>query len=186
MSKMISSRTIQVDKVQTSREEVCQRLSKILFGYRLVMVTVITVVIMPILCGSCGSSLRTSGNSEDAKTLYNKGLESYRSDDMPAAIEAWSQALSIYKTIKGTERDQAGCYKNIGIVLGDIFLKAGDFASSLRLSRARSGSRRLVTRTSAWRLSTCPNMKMRLPCRSRLWQFTKKSKIQSGIKQAAM
>ncbi len=39
---------------------------------------------------------------------------------MPTAIETWSKALEILKTIKGTERDQADCYKNIGVVLWEM------------------------------------------------------------------
>jgi len=57
---------------------------------------------------------------ETAETLYNRGLEAYYADDMPAAIEAWSKALAICKTIKGTEWNQAGCYQGIGFALDDM------------------------------------------------------------------
>jgi len=55
-----------------------------------------------------------------ANEWYNRGIEAYNAGDMPSAIQAWDKALKIFRTIKGTERDQAGCYKNIGIAFADM------------------------------------------------------------------
>ena len=45
----------------------------------------------------------------DAGLKYDTGLRLYNSGKFTAARNAWISALAAYKTIEGTERDQAEC-----------------------------------------------------------------------------
>ena len=77
----------------------------------------LTALWVVLLLGLCAPAVFAQQNREAANALFNRGNDAYRNGEAAAAFEAWSNALSIYQAIKGTERDQAGCFKNIGVAL---------------------------------------------------------------------
>ncbi len=50
---------------------------------------------------------QTPQDLEKAKALHELGRQAYKKGDTAGALDAWSKALAIYKTIKGTETQQA-------------------------------------------------------------------------------
>ena len=81
-----------------------------------------------------------SNESEDelrrrAKKSFNTGVEAFRRGDYSEALSSFESALSLYRGLPGTERDQSGCLNNSGIALG----KSGDWRGALeRYERALS------------------------------------------------
>ncbi|MFH0800775.1 MAG: CHAT domain-containing protein [bacterium] len=57
---------------------------------------------------------------EKADSLFNQGRELDDNGDMKGALQCFLQALEMLKKIPGTERNQAGCYQNIGVALGNM------------------------------------------------------------------
>ena len=62
----------------------------------------------------------TAQDLETANATYGRGVEAYQTGDMSGAVDAWSKALTIYKTLKGTEWDQASCCANIAAAMGGM------------------------------------------------------------------
>ena len=76
-----------------------------------------------------------SNESEDelrrrAKKLFNTGVEAFRRGGYSEALSSFESALSLYRGLPGSERNQANCLFNSGIMLGE----SGDlhWSTSLR------------------------------------------------------
>ena len=66
-----------------------------------------------------------SNESEDelcrrAKKLFNTGVEAFRRGDYSEALSSFESALSLYRGVPGTDRDQADCLYNSGVVLKNL------------------------------------------------------------------
>ncbi len=54
---------------------------------------------------------------EQAKTFFYQGGRAANNKDWTASLGAYTKALSLFKTLKGTEKEQGACYGGIGLAL---------------------------------------------------------------------
>jgi tetratricopeptide (TPR) repeat protein/CHAT domain-containing protein len=67
------------------------------------------------------SAAALAHDSDDkARDLYMRALAHVQSGHEQEAIEEWSQALTVFRTIPGSERHQADCHKNLGTALQNL------------------------------------------------------------------
>ena len=91
-----------------------------------------------------------SNESEDelrrrAKKLFNTGVEAFRRGDYSEALSSFESALSLYRGIPGSERNQANCLNNSGVALknlGDLRGALERYTRALTLYRGVPGSER--------------------------------------------
>ena len=91
-----------------------------------------------------------SNESEDelrrrAKKLFNTGVEAFRRGDYSEALSSFESALSLYRGIPGSERNQANCLNNSGVALknlGDLRGALERYTRALALYRGVPGSER--------------------------------------------
>ena len=55
-----------------------------------------------------------------ARAHYDRALQAAQSGNYQAAVDGWSQALKLFLTLPGTERQQADAHKNLGTVLQQL------------------------------------------------------------------
>ena len=76
-----------------------------------------------VICLLVFFSMSVSTIAQDiniAIECFNRGLEAANVGNMPSAVQAWNKALKIFQTdqlINVTKRDQAACYRNVGVAL---------------------------------------------------------------------
>ena len=85
----------------------------------------------------------TGTERQQADEEFDRGRRASEMRDLAAAIRHWKKALTMYRKLPDTDREQAGCYGNIGAAL----LESGKYNEALKENKAALARKRFCSNT---------------------------------------
>jgi len=78
------------------------------------------------------SAEQVNQRKQQADEEFDRGRRASKMRQLAAAIRHWKKALTMYRKLRDTDREQAGCYGNIGAAL----LESGKYKEALKENKA--------------------------------------------------